>query len=102
MMPILDVAYRSGEAAMEKHLSSSFAKQPPTLASSVTRKPLAATQRATKTAERKLSREDISRCINIWARMYHQQDDKLPAHHDLCLPSRPWMGRSPNSIKRFE
>jgi len=49
----------------------------------------------------KLSREDISRCINIWASMYLKPDDKSDAR-ELCLPSRPWLGRNPSSLKRFE
>jgi len=49
----------------------------------------------------KPSREDISRCINIWASMYLAGDDKLDKR-DLCLPSRPWLGRNPSSLKRFE
>lgn len=48
----------------------------------------------------KLSREDISRCINIWASMYLDADDATESG-DLCLPSRPWLGRNP-SMKRFE
>lgn len=48
----------------------------------------------------KLSREDISRCINIWASMYLDADDTAGSG-ELCLPSRPWLGRSP-SMKRFE
>ena len=49
----------------------------------------------------KLSREDISRCINIWASMYLASDESIEAR-DLCLPSRPWLGRNPSSMKRFE
>lgn len=53
----------------------------------------------------KPSRKDISRCINIWASLYLASDnasvDKLSAR-DLCLPSRPWIGRNPGSLKRFE
>ncbi|WP_420476265.1 hypothetical protein [Noviherbaspirillum sp. ST9] len=48
----------------------------------------------------KLSREDISRCINIWASLYLNEDDAAEPG-DLCLPSRPWAGRNP-SMKRFE
>jgi len=50
--------------------------------------------------EEKLSREDISRCINIWASMYLRPDDAAESG-ELCLPSRPWVGRNP-STKRFE
>ncbi|HYC42375.1 MAG TPA: hypothetical protein VEB70_05255 [Noviherbaspirillum sp.] len=49
----------------------------------------------------KLSREDISRCINIWASMYLRPDETAEPGEELCLPSHPWGGRNP-SIKRFE
>ena len=54
-----------------------------------------------KSAPDKLSREDISRCINIWASLYLTADDQAADKRDLCLPSRPWMGRTPG-FKRFE
>jgi hypothetical protein len=53
----------------------------------------------------KPSRKDISRCINIWASLYLAPDassDDSSAGHELCLPSRPWTGRNPGSLKRFE
>ena len=53
-----------------------------------------------KPAPDKLSREDISRCINIWASLYLKTDDQADKR-DLCLPSRPWLGRTPG-VKRFE
>lgn len=49
----------------------------------------------------KLSREDISRCINIWASVYLKRDTPTDPG-DLRLPARPWLGRNPNSLKRFE
>jgi hypothetical protein len=49
----------------------------------------------------KPSREDISRCINIWASMY-LADDEIVGKRELSLPSRPWLGRNPSSLKRFE
>lgn len=49
----------------------------------------------------KPSREDISRCITIWASLYLDRDSKTDPG-DLRLPSRPWMGRNPNGVKRFE
>jgi len=52
-------------------------------------------------SEDKLTRADISRAINIWASMYLASDESLEAR-DLCLPSRPWLGRNPTSVKRFE
>jgi|SwirhirootsSR3_FD_contig_31_5247683_length_419_multi_1_in_0_out_0_1 hypothetical protein len=52
-------------------------------------------------ASRKISREDVSKCISIWAKLYHLQDDEADKS-ELRMPSRPWMGRDPNSIKRFE
>ncbi|HEY0845939.1 MAG TPA: hypothetical protein VGE12_11270 [Noviherbaspirillum sp.] len=52
----------------------------------------------------KPSREDISRCINIWASVYLGRNAQTtpPDAGDLRLPARPWMGRNPNSLKRFE
>ena len=52
-------------------------------------------------AHDKPSREDISRCINIWASMY-LADDEIVDKRELTLPSRPWLGRNPSSLKRFE
>lgn len=49
----------------------------------------------------KLSREDISRCINIWASVYLERDTPTDAG-ELLMPLRPWLGRNPNSLKRFE
>ncbi|HYD62794.1 MAG TPA: hypothetical protein VEC35_20740 [Noviherbaspirillum sp.] len=49
----------------------------------------------------KPSREDISRCINIWASMY-LADDEILDKRELTQPSRPWLGRNPSSLKRFE
>jgi len=51
----------------------------------------------------KLSRKDVSKCISIWADLYHLRDTHLETGgRDLYLPSRPWLGRSLNSLKRFE
>lgn len=53
----------------------------------------------------KLSREDISRCIGIWAQMYRLSDDetKMPeGMQDLCTSSRTSIGRNPASLKRFD
>jgi hypothetical protein len=50
----------------------------------------------------KPSREEVSRAISIWANVYHLKDENVSDSTDLCLPSRPWMGRSPNSLKRFD
>ncbi|WP_151636458.1 hypothetical protein [Noviherbaspirillum aerium] len=48
-----------------------------------------------------ITREDVSRCINIWAKMYRLSDeDTQPS--DLCMPPRTWMGRSPDKLKRFD
>lgn len=50
----------------------------------------------------KPSREEVSRAINIWATVYRLKDDAASDPKDLCLPSRPWMGRSSNSLKPFD
>lgn len=41
----------------------------------------------------KLSREEVSRCITIWAKFYRYEDDGTDAS-ELCLPQRPWLERS--------
>jgi hypothetical protein len=38
-----------------------------------------------------LSREDISRCISIWARVYRLSDEETEMQ-DLCMSSRLWVG----------
>lgn len=47
-----------------------------------------------------ITRADVSRCINIWAKMYRLSDDSQAS--DLCMPSRTWIGRSPDKLKRFD
>jgi len=49
-------------------------------------------------APRKISREDVSKCISIWARLYHL-DDNDTDKGELCMASRPWMWRDLNSLK---
>jgi hypothetical protein len=41
----------------------------------------------------KLSRDEVSRCIIIWAQFYCREDDKLGGR-TLCLPSGPWIEKS--------
>ncbi|MEC4723745.1 hypothetical protein RY831_31985 [Noviherbaspirillum sp. CPCC 100848] len=48
-----------------------------------------------------ITREDVSRCINIWAKMYRLSDEESQAS-DLCMPPRSWIGRSPDKLKRFD
>ena len=44
-------------------------------------------------APEQLSREEVSRCIVIWATFYCHKDDK-PGERKLCLPPGPWTERS--------
>lgn len=62
---------------MEKHLAQPAGKQTAFLVSH---------KRAAG-----LSREQVSRCINIWANVYGLRDDSRSA--DLRVPTRPWTGR---------
>lgn len=98
---------------MEKHQSRSLAKRMPLVnEDSFTRSPPVVGRRPetpdnAERARNKPSREDISRCINIWASMYLTGDEKAEQiasskNGDLRLPARPWMGRNPGSLKRFE
>jgi hypothetical protein len=87
------------EAAMEKRQSRSLTKPIPPVSDARYTSPIKLGKTSPK--QEKLSREDISRCISIWAHVYRQTEDKSDPR-DLFLPSRPWMGRDPNSIKRFE
>lgn len=92
---------------MEKHPSRSLAKRvPPANEESFNISSLVIGRRAKgpdkpEHVPDKPSREDVSRCINIWASMYLLGNEQADAA-DLSLPSRPWMGRSPSSLKRFE
>jgi hypothetical protein len=63
-----------------------------------------ASARAAENSLVKPTREDVSRCIGIWAREYRLQDEpeETTDTRDLLLPSRPWIGRSTSSLKRFE
>lgn len=93
------------EAIMEKSHSRPLNKRVPPLGEepfniNVVVRPRSASAKRGQRAD-KVSREDISRCINIWASMYLVQDDDGDKR-DLCLPSRPWHGRNPASLKRFE
>lgn len=96
---------------MEKHHSRSSAKRvppvvddsfrlPPLVVGSDKAPPTAAIADKKESAN-KPSREDVSRCINIWASVYLGRNTQTDVG-DLRLPSRPWLGRSPNSMKRFE
>lgn len=87
------------EAFMEKRQSRSVARTTPPVGEPGYTSPIKFVQPASKPA--KLSREDISRCINIWAHLY-RQCDAASRPEDMYLPSRPWIGRDPNSVKRFE
>lgn len=74
----------SSEVIMEKHLARSTAKQTV----------LIARKRGTPA----LSREEVSRCINIWASVYGLREaERKPV--ELALPVRPWLGRK---LTRFE
>lgn len=97
---------------MEKHHSRTSAKRvppvvddsfslPPLGVGSDNAPPVAATSDKKESTVNKPSREDVSRCINIWASVYLGRNTPADAG-DLRLPSRPWLGRSPNSMKRFE
>lgn len=91
--PIDADAFSTSSLAIGQHLHTSDA-----VASDAA--DTAAMSKKKRTAD-KPSREDVSRCINIWASMYLGHDNQSDAG-DLILPSRPWMGRSANSLKRFE
>jgi len=86
---------------MEKRQSRSrpLNKQIPPVSGAPYNAPIKLAKASSK--EPKLTREDISRAISIWAHLYRQCDEKSDSR-DLYLPSRPWMGRDPNSIKRFD
>jgi hypothetical protein len=43
-----------------------------------------------------LSREEVSRCIDIWARVYGLREEE---RHGSDLPIRPWLGRK---LTRFD
>lgn len=53
------------------------------------------------TASEKPSREDVSFCINIWARLYRLDGDAV-GQGKLHLPPRRWDKRSTNGQKRFD
>jgi hypothetical protein len=56
---------------------------------------------ASRAQPNEITREDVSRCINIWAKMYRLSDeDSQPS--DLCMPPRTWIGRSADKLKRFD
>lgn len=86
---------------MEKHESRSSAKKRAPIDDDATYEMSALPTGRGVDAPRKLSREDVSKCISIWARLYHLRDDEAD-RRELCMPFRPWMGRDPNSLKRFE
>lgn len=52
-------------------------------------------------ANRKPSREEISRCIGIWAKAYHLSDEETDGQ-ELCIPSRTWTGRKSDNFQRFD
>lgn len=48
-----------------------------------------------------ISREEVSRCINIWASVYGFSDREEPMDKSL-MPTRVWIGRSPDHLKRWD
>jgi|GEM_PF-1726491 len=96
---------------MEKSQSRSLAKRVPLINDETYSIPPVIIGRSAEAPGRreqlpdKPSRKDISRCINIWASLYLDADissDDKSAGHELCLPSRPWIGRNSGNLKRFE
>jgi hypothetical protein len=95
-------ALHCSEAAMQKSITRSFPEKklpgndlPPQLNN------LFESVRPSGGSPKEITREDVSRCINIWAKMYRLNDeDSQPS--DLCMPSRTWIGRSPDKLKRFD
>jgi hypothetical protein len=49
----------------------------------------------------KPSRDEIARCISIWAAVYRMRDAGFDSA-ELYMPSRLWTGRLPPNIERFE
>lgn len=85
---------------MEKHYSRSSAKNtPPVNDDSYDISSLKIGRRSDP--PQKPSREDISLCINIWARLYRLDGGTTDASK-LHLPSRPWMQRSADTPKRYD
>lgn len=50
-------------------------------------------------ARDKPSRDEISRCINIWAAVYRLRDADLA---ELCMSRTIWGGRDPSYTERFD
>lgn len=59
------------------------------------------TQKARKKRKGKISREEVSRCINIWASVYGFSDREEPLDQSL-MPTRVWIGRNPDRLKRWD
>jgi hypothetical protein len=85
---------------MEKHSSRSLAKKTRPVNDDSYDISSLKIGRRTEVPE-KPSREDVSLCINIWARLY-RLDSGTSDRSKLHLPSRPWTGRSRSNLKRYD
>jgi hypothetical protein len=75
---------------MEKHHSESSAKRLRGIGDAFHNTHL--TPSAPRMAADKPSRDEIARCINIWATVYRLRDD--PADSGLCMPPRRWTDKT--------
>ena len=91
------------EARMEKQQSRSPAKPLPAIPNAVYGR-IESRPRERARGPGKPSRDEIARCINIWAAVYRLRDDDSADFDtsELTMPSRTWAGRIPPSIERFE
>ena len=82
---------------MERHQTGSTGKTQP--AGNVRRVTSSLTEKRSNSAG-KLTRKQVSDCINIWATVYHLREPDTDAAQ-LCLPPTPWTARSSRSGKLF-
>jgi hypothetical protein len=76
---------------MEKHHSQSSAKKRVSINNASYDTPSAMRIGKGSEAPRKISRQDVSKCISIWAKLY-RLDDEEADKSEPDMPSRPWMG----------
>lgn len=83
---------------MERHQTGSTGKTQP--ATSIRRVTSSLIEKRSNAAG-KLTRKQVSDCINIWAAVYHLRDPDSEASQ-LCLPPAPWASsHAPDGKKRY-
>jgi hypothetical protein len=82
---------------MERHHTGSAGKTQPAI--NIRRATSSLIEKRSNTTG-KLTRQQVSDCINIWATVYHLRDADTESSQ-LCMPPTPWAVSGSGKGKRF-